>query len=106
MMQFLYDEKESKIKKREVYFLFYKNKLYCSGNFVVPVKLEINRNDKSILLNNILIDSDREMCEDIFKFIILAKHILDIEGYVVSDDVASGLLYKEIYKTNIIGSVK
>lgn len=102
MMQFLYDKKESKIKKREVYFLYYKDKLYCSGNFVVPVKLEINRNDKSILLNNILIDSDREMCEDIFKFIILAKHILDVEDYTVKDIVASGLLYREIYQKDII----
>lgn len=102
MMQFLYDEKESKIKKREVYFLYYKDKLYCSGNFVVPVKLEINRNDKSILLNNILIDSDREMCEDIFKFIILAKHILDVEDYTVKDIVASGLLYREIYQKDTI----
>jgi hypothetical protein len=102
MMQFLYDEKNSTSRHREIYLLYYKDKLYCSGNFVVPVKLEIDRNDKSILLNNILIDSDREMCEDIFKFIILAKHILDIEGYIVNDIIASGLLYKEIYKTNII----
>jgi hypothetical protein len=102
MMQFLYNEKESKIKKREVCFLYYKDKLYCSGNFVVPVKLEINRNDKSILLNNILIDSDRKMCEDIFKFIILAKHVLDVEDYTVKDIVASGLLYREIYQKDTI----
>lgn len=102
MMQFLYDEKNSKSRQREVYLLYYKDKLYCSGNFVVPVKLEINRNDKSILFNNILIDSDREMCEDIFKFIILAKHVLDVEDYTVSDAVASGLLYREIYQKDII----
>jgi len=102
MMRFLYDEKNSETRKREVYLLFYKDKLYCSGNFIVPVKLEIDRNERFVLLNNILIDSDREMCEDIFKFIILAKDILDVEGYTVSDDVASGLLYREIYQKNII----
>ena len=102
MMRFLYDEKNSETKKREVYLLSYQDKLYCSGNFVVPVKLEIDRNERFILLNNILIDSDREMCEDIFKFIILAKHILDVEGYTVSDVVASGLLYKEIYQKDTI----
>ena len=102
MMRFLYDEKNSETRKREVYLLSYQDKLYYSGNFIVPVKLEIDRNERFVLLNNILIDSDREMCEDIFKFIILAKHILDIEGYTVSDAVASGLLYKEIYQRDII----
>ena len=102
MMQFLYDEKNSKTRKREVYLLYYKDKLYYSKPLLIPVKLEIDRNEKFILLNNILIDSDRKMCEDIFKFITLAKHVLDIEGYIVNDIIASGLLYKEIYKTNII----
>lgn len=102
MMQFLYDEKDSKSRQREVYLLYYKDKLYFSGNFIIPVKLEIDRNEKFILLNNILIDSDRKMCEDIFKFIILVKDILDVEGYTVSDIVASGLLYKEIYQKDII----
>lgn len=102
MMQFLYNERESRFKQREVYFLYYKDKLYYSGNFVVPVKLEINRNERFILLNNTLIDSDRKMCEDIFKFIILAKHILDVEDYTVSDIVASGLLYREIHQKDTI----
>jgi hypothetical protein len=102
MIQFIYDEKNSKLRQREVYLLYYKDKLYCSGNFVVPVKLEIDRNEKCIVLNNILIDSDKKMCEDLFEFIISMKELLDIEDYTVSDVLASGLFYREVYQKDII----
>jgi hypothetical protein len=102
MFQFIYDEVDSNYKQREVYYLYYKDKLYFSKPLLIPVKLEISRNERYILLNNILIDSDRQMCEDIFKFIILAKNILDIEDYIVNENVNSGILYKQIYQKNII----
>lgn len=102
MIQFIYDEKNSKFRQREVYLLYYKDKLYCSGNFVVPVKLEIDRNEKCIVLNNILIDFDRQMCKDLFEFIISMRELLDIKDYTVSDVIASGLFYREVYQKNII----
>lgn len=102
MFQFIYDEVDSNYKQREVYYLYYKDKLYFSKPLLIPVKLEISRNERYILLNNILIDSDKQMCEDIFEFIILAKNILDIEDYIVSENVNSGILYKQIYQKNIL----
>lgn len=102
MIQFIYDEVDSNYKQREVYYLYYKDKLYFSKSFLIPVKLEISRKERYILLNNILIDSDRQMCEDIFKFIISAKDILNIEGYRVHDCIKSGELYKKIYNKDII----
>lgn len=102
MFQFIYDEEDSNYKQREVYYLYYKDKLYFSKPFLIPVKLEISRNERYILLNNILIDSDRQMCEDIFEFIISVKNILDIEDYIVNENVNSGILYKQIYQKNIL----
>lgn len=102
MIQFIYSEEDSNFKQREVYYLYYKDKLYFSKPLLIPVKLEISRNERYILLNNILIDSDRQMCEDIFEFIISAKNILDIEDYIVNESVNSGILYKQIYQKNIL----
>ena len=80
MFQFIYDEVDSEFKKREVYYLYYNDKLYYSMSLLIPVKLEIDRRERYILLNNILVNNDEEMCRDIFKFIILSKDILDILG--------------------------
>ncbi len=102
MFQFIYDEKDSKMRQLEVYFLYYNNKLYHSGNMLLPVKLEINRIEKHITLNNIIANSDKEICKELFDFIISIKDILDIKDYSVGTCVSSGMLYKEIYNKNII----
>lgn len=102
MFQFIYNEDDSEFKEREVYYLYYDDKLYYSKPLLIPVKLEIDRRERYILLNNILVNNDEEMCRDIFKFIILAKDILNIEGYRVHDCIKSGELYKEIYNKDII----
>lgn len=102
-MQFIYDEEESKIKEcGEVYLLYINDELYYSGNLLNPVKLEIDRERRSILINNIVSFEEEELCCDIFKFIIAAKMILDIEGYEVSKLVSSGLLYHSVFKRKTI----
>ena len=102
-MQFIYDEEESKIKEcGEVYLLYINDELYYSGNLLNPVKLEIDRERRSILINNLVAFADEEFSCDIFKFIIAAKMILDIEGYEVSKLVSSGLLYHSVFKRKTI----
>ena len=102
MIQFVYDEQDSLFKQKEVYYLYYKDKLYYSKPLLIPVKLEIDRNEKYIALNNIIINSDKKLCEDLFEFIISMRELLDIEGYTVSDVISSGLFYKEVYHKDII----
>ena len=80
----------------------YKDKLYYSKPLLIPVKLEIDRNEKYITLNNIIINSDKKLCEDLFEFIISMRELLNIEGYTVSDVIASGLFYREVYQKDII----
>ena len=46
MFQFIYNEDDSKIKKREVYYLYYNDKLYYSMSLLIPVKLEIDRRER------------------------------------------------------------
>ena len=101
-MRFIYDEEESKERGAEVYFLYINDKLCYSMNMCNPVKLEIDRDRRSVLINNIVAFEDEELCCDIFKFIIAAKMILDIEGYEVSKLVSSGLLYHSVYKRKTI----
>ncbi len=48
MIQFIYSEEDSNYKQREVYYLYYKDKLYYSKPLLIPVKLEINRNERYI----------------------------------------------------------
>ncbi len=102
MFQFRYNEEDSRLKNREVFYLYCDDKLYYSQPLLIPVKLEINRNKRSILLNNILITSDIKMCKDIFEFIIAIKEILDIDNYTVDNSVNSGDFYRELYKKEII----
>ncbi len=102
MMQFIYDERESGEKQCEVYILIYNNKIYYSGMLFNPVKLEINRSRRKILINNIRTDIDEDICREIFKYIHEMKEELEIESYEVSDIVSSGLLYRRVYSTSII----
>lgn len=102
MIQFRYNETDSNLKHREVYYLYYKDKLYYSKPFLIPVKLEINRDEKEILLNNLIIDFDKQMCIDIFELIVSMKQIFDIENYLISNHVKTGELYRQIYKKDII----
>ena len=102
MMQFIYDERESREKQCEVYILTYDNKIYYSGRMLNPVKLEINRSRREILINNIRTDIDEDICREIFKYIHEMKEELEIESYEVSDIIGSGLLYRRINSTNII----
>jgi hypothetical protein len=102
MIQFKYNEIDSKTKRREVYIIYYKDKIYYSKPFIVPAKLEIDRDRKEITINNMIIDSDREMCLEIFKLIISMKNVLDIENYYINKDIKSGELYKQIYQKDIL----
>lgn len=102
MIQFKYNEIDSESKQREVYIIYYEDKIYYSKPFLVPVKLEIDRERREITINNIIIDSDREICIEIFKTIISMKEILNIKDYHINKDIKSGELYKQIYQKDIL----
>ena len=101
-MRFIYDEEESKFKLREVYLLYINDELYYSVTFFNPVKLEIDRDRRSVLINNIIVSEDKELLDDIFKLVILARDIFDIEGYEVSEQVFSGTYYRQKYGKDTI----
>jgi hypothetical protein len=104
MIQFVYDESESSKKRREVYILYYNGINYCSMFMAIPVKLEIDRRNKEIMINNLCVGSENEKqfaCE-IFQWIKEMRDMFEIKDYKILEVTSSGRYYIEVYKTNTI----
>lgn len=105
MFQLIYNEKESKEKEcDEVYILYYKNKAYYSMWLANPVKVEINREDKYMYINNLRVgnEDEKEFARKVFKFILQMKALLNIEEYTMRELTSSSRYYIELYGEYII----
>ena len=105
MYQLVYNEKESKSKKREVYILYKKDestKEYKPVNnpfLFNPVKLEINRDSREFFMNNLRVKriSEKKEAREIFEFIRRMKDVLEIEMYLIMPITKSSDYYRKIY---------